>query len=268
MESVRDGLSLYRWAALLGVVAPILALGIFLVDPAVGAIAGLSTGSGLSFASGSSVENGSALLLSALAGVLGLIALVLAIIAFTRWRHGAVLLERRRPWAGGGGWGAVPRTSAEASAIRGYRYSLYTMGGIILAAIIGAVIIAVVVIAATVITVTNGRTSTVSIGSSWAVVGAEVGLELVLLLLDLVLAWYVTESLHGFLALGPPRAPPPDLEGTRTLVYLGIVLGAASILNIVVVGLGAIGIAGPVLIFVATSRYHAAFTERLQGLPA
>ncbi|HTT25420.1 MAG TPA: hypothetical protein VMH90_00460 [Thermoplasmata archaeon] len=268
VRAVRSGVELYRWVAALGVIGQVLGLAIALADPSVGRLASLSSTGGISLSSTAPGFTGPALLLLLGSGLIGFLAFILSIVAFVRWRSGVI--ELRRSAVPPGPFEAPRLTGAAAKAEGGYRRALWTMLIWLLTVIAGGVVIAVVLVSSLgLMTNSNGTAVAPTPSQVNHAVGSVVGYALalggILLVIELVLAYFVTESLEGFLETGPARPSPYDLGNVRGLVYLGMALGVATLLNTWVLGAGAIAIAGPLLLFVACTRYLTAFDERLGG---
>lgn len=258
MRSVRAGVSLYRWALLAGLAVQLTGVVLIFVNPDYLRLSSASSAGGLSFAGGGGGTNGATLALTAVDGLLGLASLILSIVAFVRWRSGVLELRRTvppsAPFQPSGAAG--PAALADSH----YRAALWTMLVWLLAVIAGAVVIGVALVGNLHLmpnangTVPPPTTSQVN-NAVASILPYAVGLGVVLLVLQLVLAHFVTGSLSGIVQAGGRRASIPDLGTTRALVFLGVLFGAAGFLNLIVVGPGAIALVGTVLLLLACQRY-------------
>lgn len=265
VRSVRSGVSLFRWVAVLGLAVQLVSIVELILYPSLAKLSSLSSTGGFSF-SGSSGLSGASIAFSALAGGLGLVTLILGIIAFVRWREG--ISELRKGSLPSGPYPPIPLTGAAAKADLGYRRAVWTLLAWILALVGGGVALAFVFLASYHIVVnTNGTVvppNAAQLNSAISsVIGAAVALAVVLLLLELALAYFTTGSLEGFVETGTPRARTIDLQTPRLLVLLSVAVGATGVLNVLYVGAGAVAIVGPVLLFLGCQQYLRAFDERL-----
>ncbi len=264
----RDGVSLYRFVVGLTLVVQVVALAAGIADASVGARLSLSAGSGsLGVAAGEGSLPSWGLGLIALSGLLGLVGLILGIVAFLRWRSGVVGLTQGVA-RGFGGYGAPPLPPAVAQAAHGYRSSLYVILISILAVIGGVIAVVVVVLGGLSTTVgTNGTVTSPTNAQVQAALGRAVGviagLVVVEIALGLLLAYFVTSSLNGFLALGPPRAAAPDRTRMRNLVLGAVALEDCGTLAVFSPYLGILSIVGAVVFLIALVEYLRAFDEAL-----
>lgn len=266
LRSVRNGISLYRWAVLLNVVTVCATAALSIVSPSVGRYTTLPSLGPVSPVTGAGVLTGAGLALVGVAAVLGLVGLVLSIVAFVRWREGVLELRRTRPIPGMHGPGGAPEPAGEAET--GYRRSVWTMLGILLIIIAGIAVIAISVVGSLTPHLNpNGTLSSPSPSQVSAAVAsavyAGIGLGVAIFVAELALAYFVTGSLHGFLGLGPTGPRTVDVATARLLVYASVAVSLAGLLNFVFAGLGLVAAAGPILLFLACHRYLRAFDERL-----
>lgn len=267
MASVRSGIDLYRYALLLGIAVQLLTLGLLVADPAVGRLASASSGS-LSFSTSATGSTAAGQGYAALLALLGIAELVIALVAFVRWRRGVV--ELRRTYVPYGSFDPLPLRGPAQRAEGGYRRALWTMLTIVLVTIAGTVVIAILLVSS--FALTTNANGTVQPPTSQqidhavaATLPAIVALALAVFVLELVLAYFVADSLAGFVELGGARPGSVDLDATRTLVIVSVVLSVSGLLNLVAVGAGALAIASPVLLLYACQRYLRAFDEVMPG---
>ncbi len=263
VADVRDGIALYRWAAGLGALIAVVAVVAALLNPQLSDLATISSGAGLS----ASAETGS--ISGALEGyvvlidLLEFVAFVLALVAFTRWRAGVKFLRRELD--------SYSISSASSRAIdrveTGYRRSMWTMLLWVLTALAGGVAVAATVLANVQPTVDQNGTivapTSAQIGHAVAAaIGLSIGVAVVLLLVQLLLAYFVLESLDGFVARAGRALPAAWSGSPRPLVYLGLLLNLTGFLNLLYPGAGAVAIAGPLLILLGCQRYLALLGNR------
>ena len=243
----------------------VVSIALLATDAALGKLFSVSSTSGFSF-SGSGATSASAVALSAVSGVLGLAGFIISVIAFVRWRQGVA--EIRKTAVAQGPFQPAVLSGAAAQAERGYVRSVWMMVVGLITVIGGAVAIVVALLGSLHITsnpngTVNAPTPSQVNNALASVVVYAVVLAAVLLLVELLLAYFVTESLQGFANSGVPKVAPIDLSPTRSLVLLSVVVSVAGILNFVYLGLGAVALAGPILMLVACQQYLRAFDERL-----
>lgn len=192
----------------------------------------------------------------ALSDLLQFVAFIVALVAFVRWRRGVKIVSGSARNFDLTSTDADPADRSEA----GYRHSLYTTLLGILVTIIGGVALVAILLGNLTPTVNpNGTvTSPNSSQIQHAVAGTLpflAGLTIVLVLVQLLLAYFVTESLDAFAALAGRTAELLRSPSPRLLVLVGVLFGATGVLNFVYPGAGAVAIAGPLLILWACQRY-------------
>lgn len=261
---LRDGLGTYRWAILVSLLAQVITLIVLLLNPSVGRAESLGSVSQLSLSSNTGAD---AALTAAevVSGILSFVVLILGILAFSKWRTCVKMVQ------GFASFGAVAPGPAEAAA--GYRRSLYTMLGYLLVTIAGAIVIAAAVFSSiTAATPVNGTVSPPTSAQVQDAVnnatGAAIGLGVALVVVTLALAYFVTQSLEGFLdAVHPAPLGLRRRPAARLLVYVAVVLSGTSVLNFAVLGAGsALGLIGTAILWYAVWRYQEDLDERVGWL--
>lgn len=267
----RDAVSIYRWAIVLGLLVQVVTLIEVLSYPAAGRAASLSSvtgGAGSEVAGGLS---GPVVALAAIASLLGLVIFVLSLVAFLRWR-GAISTLRTGSPPYFGGYPPPPGSSVAAEAVQNYRRSVYTLLLWLVTIIVGIAALVVVAISAIApkfnangsLSPTNA-TAGLSPSAAASILVIGVALGLVLLLIDLLLAYFVTASLGAIARLGGPAAETFDVEGARWLVLIGVLLGAGGLLGTVYAPLVGIAILGGICLLLGTQRYYRELSVRAEG---
>jgi hypothetical protein len=187
------------------------------------------------------------------------------LVAFVRWRRGVLALRRI----------AVPFGPFDPIALRGpaeraeagYRKALWTMLLVVVAAVAGGVAVAAIAFGSLHLmqnpngSVTAPTPDQINHAVSSAV-PAIIVLAAVVFLLDLLLVYFVTESLQGFVELAGTGVGSVDLETTRWVVFLAVLFGVGGLLNLFFEGAGAVAILSPLLLLLACQRYLKAFDDR------
>jgi hypothetical protein len=268
VQLARDGVRLYRAVLALSLLAEVVSIAAALADPSVGAQLALSTG-GLPTSSATPANlpgwyGG----VEALIALLALVGLLLGIVAFLRWRSAVKGLGGVGASGPGFAGGAQP-APAEA-ARQGYVRSLLVLLSAVLAIVIGVIVLAVIVVSHLPARSANNTTgfSSAQVHAAVASTYPEViGLAVVVLALELLLAYFVTRSLNGFLGLVPIASPRIDPEQLPALVLVGVALSGTGLLGEISPALEVLPLLGTGLVLYAAVRYARAFEDRLIARP-
>ncbi|MCI4322827.1 MAG: hypothetical protein L3K03_02205 [Thermoplasmata archaeon] len=261
---MRSGLALHRWALLLMLGIQLIGIALLFVDPASGRFFNGSSSAGLPFSAGPSGIPLTEIGLVGLATLGGLAALILSLIGFLRWREGIHAL-RQFPVVSGV-YRVVPPSGAARNAQTNYRFAFGTLLLIVLTGVALIGVTGVILVGPLHPTVSPNGTPLPVSPSQQAQVNASCAEVLrvsivftgVLLGMEMVLAQYVTQSLEGIVELSRSGMSTESLRSTRLLVYAGVALGGASLLNLVRIGLGAVVVVGPIRLLIACQRYFVA----------
>lgn len=246
-------------------------MALLLIDPAVGRFASLSAAGSFSVPSGAASIGGAALELDLLVAALALASFIVGLIAFLRWRDG--VKDLRLATRSANPLPSMVTSGPAAEADRGYTRAVWTLLACILTLIAGVVVIFALTLGSLAPVLHPNGTLTApgpgQIASAVQIaVRAGVGLAVVLLALELLLTYFVTESLHGVVTSGGYTGGTVGLGSARVIALVAVGIAATGLLNFVVTGLGAVAVVGPLLLLVACQRYLVAFDQRLGSAAA